>query len=71
MVNALVVIADEGRVRLRKASRSCLKALLLEDIRMGKPGRANLCHPNLLGRAPGELKHLSNRRKRKRKRFRK
>ena len=30
---------------------------------MGKPGRANLCHPQ--GREPGELKHLSSPRKRK------
>ena len=71
MVDALVVIAEEGRVRLRKASRSRLKALLLVDIPMGKPGRVNLCHLNLLRKEPGELKHLSNRRKRNRKRFRK
>jgi hypothetical protein len=29
---------------------------------MGKPDRANLCHPQ--GREPGELKHLSSPRKR-------
>ena len=45
-----------------------------QNFRMGKPGRAILCHPALnkigVGREPPELKHLSRARKRNQKRFR-
>lgn len=36
-VDALGLCADEGRVRLRKASGSCQEALLPGDFRMGEP----------------------------------
>jgi hypothetical protein len=37
-VDALASTTDEGRVWLRKATVSCLKALRTVDVRMGKPG---------------------------------
>jgi len=37
------------------------------NIRMGKPGMLKTYHPSIDGGKPGELKHLSNRRKRKQK----
>lgn len=36
------------------------------DVRMGQPGMLKTCHSNLLESKPGELKHLSTRRKRNR-----
>ena len=36
------------------------------DVRMGQPGMLKTCHPDLSGSKPGELKHLSTRRKRNR-----
>jgi hypothetical protein len=63
----LALKADEGRTTLRKVLVSCDEALLTRSLRMGKPTLVNLVNlGNLfLGRIPGELKHLSNRRKRK------
>ena len=62
MVDALALRDDEGRGKLRKAMGSCKRALIhrcpnggtryVEDITPRK------------WRQPGELKHLSNRRKR-------
>ena len=62
MVDALALRDDEGRGKLRKAMGSCKRALIhrcpnggtlhVEDVQSRK------------GRKPGELKHLSNRRKR-------
>ena len=48
--------------------RGAANKLRSGDIRMGKPGAGNTASPvmgNCGGRAPGELKHLSNQRKRK------
>ena len=39
--------------------------LLSGDIRMGQPSWLKTSYPDLSGSKPGELKHLSNRRKRK------
>lgn len=54
--------------RLRKASVSC-PASLAGDLRMGQPAQENPEHSLLCEREPGELKHLSNSRKRNQKRF--
>ena len=56
--------ADEGRGTLRKAPTSRVQTLSVGDVRMGKPGQLHVWSPRK-GREPGELKHLSNPRKRK------
>ncbi len=63
MEDALALRDDEGRVKLRKATGSCTRALICrypngathhaEGVILRKEGE------------PGELKHLSTRRKRK------
>ena len=62
-VNVLVSSADEGRGTLRKAPIRRVQPLAVGDIRMGKPGRVQTLSSRE-GREPGELKHLSNLRKR-------
>ena len=69
MVDALAYCADEGRGTLRKATIRCVQPLPVVDVRMGKPawGHAHASYGEhiVIGREPGELKHLSNPRKRK------
>ena len=73
-VDALALRADERRDKLRKASgrskypviRRCLNG----ETRMRRP-HASIRQSITYGREPGELKHLSTRRKRKKHRFRK
>ena len=68
MVDALALRADERRDKLRKASgrskypmiRRCLNG----ETRMSIP-HASIRQSITYGREPGELKHLSSRRKRK------
>ena len=70
MVDALADRGDEGRARLRKATVSCQEALT-----RGFPnGETRLVETpvTIFGWGePGEVKHLSNRRKRNQQRFRK
>ena len=40
-MDALVLTGDEGRGKLRKAPMSCKQALLIGDVRMGKPNPGN------------------------------
>ncbi len=66
--------AEEGRDKLRKAAgrgkcpsiRGCPNG----ETRMSRP-HASACESIACGGEPGELKHLSTRRKRKKHRFRK
>ena len=55
--------------------RGAANKLRSGDIRMGKPGRENLCQPTVnqivVGGEPPELKHLSRARKSNQPRFRK
>ena len=55
--------AEEGRGTLRKALVSRVQAQAARDIRMGKPSARKVALSRE-GREPGELKHLSNPRKR-------
>ena len=72
--DALALRADERRDKLRKASgrskypviRRCLNG----ETHMSKP-HVSYSQYIIVGREPGELKHLSTRRKRKKTRFRK
>ena len=61
-MNALALIDDEGRDKLRKASGKCKRLLIRRypngATRTVEDGTSN-------GSQPGELKHLSTRRKRK------
>ena len=62
MVDALALRDDEGRGKLRKATGSCKRALI-----HGCPnGGTHVIedHGSRKGGEPGELKHLSTRRKR-------
>ena len=73
-VDALALRADERRDKLRKAAvrskypltRRCLNG----ETRLSKP-QSSIRQYITYGREPGELKHLSTRRKRKKHRFRK
>ena len=71
-VDALALRADERRDKLRKASgRSkypSIRRSLNGETRMSKP-HASYSQYITVGREPGELKHLSTRRKRKKTRF--
>ena len=74
MVDALALRADERRDKLRKASGRSKYPL----IRRFLNGETYLSAPQVtygeyiaIRREPGELKHLSSRRKRKKHRFRK
>ena len=73
-VDALALRADERRDKLRKASgRSkypVIRRFLNGETRMSRP-HASIRQSITYGREPGELKHLSTRRKRKKHRFRK
>ena len=70
--DALALRADERRDKLRKAAargiypltRRCLNG----ETRPGKPW-PSICEYIAYGGEPGELKHLSTRRKRKKNRF--
>jgi hypothetical protein len=62
MVNAWVSNADEGRGTLRKAPMRCVQPQELEMSEWGNPAGFKPRYPQ--GREPGELKHLSSRRKR-------
>ena len=62
MVDALALRDDEGRGKLRKATGSCKRALIRRCPNGGTPQVEDLRSRE--GREPGELKHLSNRRKR-------
>ena len=68
MVDALALRADERRDKLRKASgRSkypLIRRFLNGETYLSKP-QVSLSQYITLGREPGELKHLSSRRKRK------
>ena len=68
VVDALAWTGDEGRAKLRKAVGSCTKVL----IRGSPNGKTQLVEDQLsyaeyigVRGQPGELKHLSTRRKRK------
>ena len=63
MVNAWVSNADEGRGTLRKAPMRCVQPQELEMSEWGNPTGFKPRYP-VMGREPGELKHLSSRRKR-------
>ena len=73
-VDALALRADERRDKLRKASgRSkypLIRRYLNGETRLSKP-QSSIRQSITYGREPGELKHLSSRRKRKKHRFRK
>jgi hypothetical protein len=62
MVDALALRDDEGRGKLRKATGSCKRALIRRCPNGATRQIEDLSPSN--GREPGELKHLSNRRKR-------
>ena len=71
-VNALALRAEERRDKLRKATGRSKYSM----IRRYLNGETHLRRPQVsmpehigYGREPGELKHLSNRRKRKKNRF--
>ena len=73
-VDALALRADERRDKLRKASGRSKYPLIREYLN----GETHMRIPHVsirqsitYGREPGELKHLSSRRKRKKHRFRK
>ena len=72
--DALALRADERRDKLRKASgRSkypSIRRFLNGETRLSRP-QASIRQSITYGREPGELKHLSTRRKRKKTRFRK
>ena len=62
MVDALALRDDEGRGKLRKATGRCKRSLIRRC-----PNGATRYVEDVIsreGRQPGELKHLSNRRKR-------
>ena len=71
--DALAPEADEGRGKLRKAAGSCIQALIRRypngETRQSKPLSLHGESIAMQGE-PGELKHLSSRRKRKKTRFR-
>ena len=71
-VDALALRADERRDKLRKASgRSkypLIRRYLNGETRLSKP-QSSIRQSITYGREPGELKHLSSRRKRKKTRF--
>ena len=73
-VDALALRADERRDKLRKASgRSkypLIRRYLNGETHMSKP-HVSIRQSITYGGEPGELKHLSSRRKRKKHRFRK
>ena len=62
MVDALALRDDEGRGKLRKAAGSCKRALIRRCPNGATPQVEGL--RSLRGGEPGELKHLSTRRKR-------
>ena len=72
-VDALALRADERRDKLRKASgRSkypMIRRYLNGETRLSRP-QSSIRQFITYGREPGELKHLSSRRKRKKHRFR-
>ena len=65
--DALAPEAEEGRAKLRKATGRRLKAREPWISEWGNPAIVMDGHPQ--GREPGELKHLSTRRKRNQTRF--
>ena len=71
--DALALRADERRDKLRKASgRSkypLIRRFLNGETRLREP-QSSMCESIAHGGEPGELKHLSTRRKRKKHRFR-
>ena len=71
-VDALALRADERRDKLRKASgRSkypLIRRYLNGETQLSKP-QLSIRQSITYGREPGELKHLSSRRKRKKTRF--
>ena len=73
-VDALALRADERRDKLRKATgRSkypMIRGYLNGETHMDRL-HVSICESIAYGREPGELKHLSSRRKRKKDRFRK
>ena len=70
-VDALALRADEGRDKLRKASgRSKYPTIRRYPNGETRLVKQSSIHESIVyGREPGELKHLSNRRKRKKNRF--
>ena len=70
MVDALADRGDEGRVRLRKATGNCQK-VLIRRFPNGATQYVEIHITILVWGEPGEVKHLSNRRKRNQPRFRK
>jgi len=62
-VNALDVLAEEGRARPRKASGSCQEAMI-RRCPNGETPLLVIIESPLAGGEPGELKYLSTRRKR-------
>ena len=67
------LIAEEGRGKLRKAARSCKQATMRGYPNGGthRGGKTSVPYAESIGiwGAPGEVKHLSTRRKRKKDRF--
>ena len=64
MGNALALRGDEGRDKLRKAA-GIGTYKLIRRYPNGQPSMLKTCYPK--GGEPGELKHLSTRRRRKQK----
>jgi hypothetical protein len=62
MVDVLATSAEEGRGTLREAPMRCVQPQESEMSEWGNPAGVMPCYPQ--GREPGELKHLSSRRKR-------
>ncbi len=65
MEDALALRDDEGRVKLRKATGSCTRALICRYPNGATHHAEGVIPPTCWGGEPGELKHLSTRRKRK------
>ena len=66
-MDALAPGADEGRGKLRKGTGKS-KHLEIRTYPYGATRQVKTCHPEKGGR-PGELKHLSTRRKRNQTRY--